>query len=402
VIVDADIPVASGLADALLFEDKSMVEVDRTGRDETDGNVYVCWSRFAGGAYPQVFFSRSTDSGATFSAPMILSSPETTASACDIAVDHDGGVYVMWVQENQVAVRRSVDAGESFGETVIAVGDVNPYSPSDGDRNCGDGESHCPSDFVFHRYPDIYRITADPTGKLEGVFVAYYGIRPGSVEYSQSTYESVPNEPGNVGQSLVYLVRSTDEGSSWSKPAAAAPHRRGHQYFADLDALGGILAVVWEDSRADPHYDVQSPPGNVLDLDDQARSSGREVSNTYMAFSTDGRKFGRAIKVSDTGQQPQRETSGEFDLPFHGDYNWISLAKRPGGSIVAYMVWTDARDVVAGRDATENFPDGFDGKACWIRTTSDDGAVTYVPGCRNAGGLDTNIYGNRVVFRPAR
>src|SRR5918996_4278141 len=49
-----------------VFQDKPMLEVDRTG-GANDGNVYVCWSRFTGVAgQNKIFFSRSTDHGATF------------------------------------------------------------------------------------------------------------------------------------------------------------------------------------------------------------------------------------------------------------------------------------------------------------------------------------------------
>ena len=55
-----------------IFQDKPMLEVDRTG-GPNDGNVYVCWSRFTGGGQNKVYFSRSTDSGATFSHPIAIS-----------------------------------------------------------------------------------------------------------------------------------------------------------------------------------------------------------------------------------------------------------------------------------------------------------------------------------------
>src|SRR5215210_5530172 len=51
-----------------IFQDKPLLEVDRTG-GQYDGNVYVCWSRFTGGAQNRILFSRSTDSGESFSRP---------------------------------------------------------------------------------------------------------------------------------------------------------------------------------------------------------------------------------------------------------------------------------------------------------------------------------------------
>ena len=39
----------------------------------------------------------------------------------------------------------------------------------------------------------------------------------------------------------------------------------GHQFFPDIDALDGTLAVIWQDNRTDDDYDVQFPIGNTLD-----------------------------------------------------------------------------------------------------------------------------------------
>ena len=46
------------------FNDKVMIEVDRSTNAATSGNVYVCWALFtASGPNNGVFFSRSTDGG---------------------------------------------------------------------------------------------------------------------------------------------------------------------------------------------------------------------------------------------------------------------------------------------------------------------------------------------------
>jgi hypothetical protein len=49
-----------------------MLEVDRTGGSH-DGNVYVCWTRFTGSGQNKAYFTRSTDSGTTFSRPISIS-----------------------------------------------------------------------------------------------------------------------------------------------------------------------------------------------------------------------------------------------------------------------------------------------------------------------------------------
>jgi hypothetical protein len=84
---------------------------------------------------------------------------------------------------------------------------------------------------------------------------------------------------------------------------------------------------------------------------------------------------------------------GNRSVPFQGDYNWVSIVDD-GGSLEAYVTWTDNRDVLGGIDPREAVQDGFDVWQC--RVLQPDG-VTYGPDlCPNAHGLDQNIYGNRV------
>jgi hypothetical protein len=102
---------------------------------------------------------------------------------------------------------------------------------------------------------------------------------------------------------------------------------------------------------------------------------------------------------------------GSRDVPFQGDYNWVAIADTNGGAaggLEAYVTWTDNRDVIPGDDPRETEQDGFDVDQCLI----DLGEVAE-PGdfngprsrfdapftgnnCGNSGGVDQNIYGNRV------
>jgi hypothetical protein len=374
-----------------IFQDKPMLEVDRTG-GEHDGNVYVCWSRFTGNGQNKIYFSRSTDMGQTFSRPIAISRTNeiTSVQGCDIAVEADGDVYTTFRtfaggnKPTGLAFARSTDGGQSFSRADL-IRPITPYFPFDGTRDCGDGAFECPTGYVFARIPLEPRVTADQTGELGGVHLVYNEIRPGSIEPSQTSYSSA--DPGEVGQSLVYVVSTTDDGASWSAPTPVDPAADGHQFFPDIDALSGSLAVVWQDSRSDPCYDVQLPMGNTPD----ATSCGTDIVNTFVAVSSDGSTFDPvADTASDVAHQPEYEMFGDRQIPFQGDYNWISLAERADGSLFGYFTWTDNRDVVEGTDPREAEQDGFDVHQC--RTATD--GVFSADTCANAGGLDQNIYGN--------
>jgi hypothetical protein len=404
-----------------IFEDKPMLEVDRTG-GPNDGNVYVCWSRFTGaGGQNNIYFSRSTDSGATFSHPIAISRSQDVKSVqgCDIAIEADGDVYVTFrsftANQNQVGglgFVRSTDGGATFSRSRL-VTTITTYNPFDGDRNCGDGPVHCPSDLVFHRVPLEPRSTADQTGELPGVWLAYNAIDPASVVPSDPTKAGSFSSAGAglVGQSVIYVARTVDDGATWSiGPVEAAP--QGHQYFPDLDAYAGELGVVWQDNRG-ATYDVQYPPGNTRDAQGRAISAGPSV-NTF-ASSWTGSGWSAAVQVSSVAHQSQYEMFSNRDLPFQGDYNWISLAQRDDGSVLGYLSWTDNRDVIAGSDPRETqaqggFNDGFDVLQCRV-DLGEDVQATFPDrplarrdapftgdNCGNGGGLDQNIYGTSVTF----
>jgi hypothetical protein len=394
VVVGQGTPALAGI-----FEDKPELEVDRTG-GRFDGNVYICWSRFVGvGGRTKISFSRSTDSGRTFSRPIELSFGKDV-QGCDIAIEHDGDVYVAWgtrqtpsaIDAEGLAIARSTDGGASFAPA-HQIARFTRYFPSDGDRNCGDGALLCPSQFVFFRVPLEPRITADPSGMLPGVYATYNAVDPATVVPSTTSYSSAGANSGLVGRSVVYVIRSLDDGASWSAPVAVDPAGgRGHQYFSDIDALGGKMVAVWQDNRTDDAYSVQLPIGNTLDAQGRPVASGTDVVGTYAAVSDNGTTFTPTGEVSSVTHQPSYEMFSNRSLPFQGDYNWVALAFDGPSSLFGYMGWTDNRDVRPGGDIREtDYVDGFDVFQC--RTPA---ALEPDP-CPNAHGLDQNIYGQSIT-----
>jgi hypothetical protein len=385
-----------------IFHDKEMIEVDRTGGPH-DGNLYECWTKFPGFGTARIYFARSTDGGRTFSKGISLAG-KTSGQGCDIAVEADGDVYVSWRDFETpsshrnfgVSVVRSSDGGLTFSKPV-KIADIVGYNPFDTfARDCGDGAEACPARFVFARVPLEPRLTSDPTGELEGVYSVFQAVGPRTVEPSETSYSSTgPGTFGtnDVGRSFVWISRSLDDGANWSEPAKVSDSARGHQFFPDADALAGRLAVIWQDSRVDPCYDVQLPIGNTPPP--RPRSCGDDIVNAYVSVSTDGATFGRTIKASTVANQPQYEMFADRNIPFYGDYNWIQLAEAGGDSLFGYLSWTDNRDVVTGTDPREKVQDGFDVHQCRrVRPGGSYGPDT----CPNAGGLNQNIYGNSITI----
>ena len=80
------------------FHDKTAIAADRTGNPATRGNVYFAWSRFTN-FQSNIYFVRSTDHGATFSKPKLLTSSDKSLQFADIANIGDGTVTVTWAAE---------------------------------------------------------------------------------------------------------------------------------------------------------------------------------------------------------------------------------------------------------------------------------------------------------------
>ena len=70
------------------FHDKTAIEADRTG-GSCDGNVYFAWSRFTNGG-SNIYFSRSTDHGATWSQPQSLTSSVNDVQVPEVTVTGNG------------------------------------------------------------------------------------------------------------------------------------------------------------------------------------------------------------------------------------------------------------------------------------------------------------------------
>jgi hypothetical protein len=343
------------------FNDKTDLTVD-----PVTGNVYAAWSDFHGGGCNEILFSRSTDHGATFSAPHKLSSGICGNQGPSIVIGPSGQVYVGWEAflsgGSGAAFTSSTDFGKTFSMARVVV-TYTPFSSGqfsgNGARECGDSPFSCPTGFTFPRF-DL----ASPYLAADNV----HGTLVMAFQVAQSS-----------GQGQIESMFSTNSGTTWSNPALLAPSATGHQFYPWLVASGGRVNAIWYDSRGDSTYSATRPPCNS--------ASGQTSACLHVRYaeSTDGGKtWGASIQVTDTPTNLNYEQFGGRLVPFFGDY--ITVAAQ-GDTIGA--TWTDQRNTVGAGDPSGD-KDGADvagdpetGGSCTSSlTTCFDGT----------GGLDQNIY----------
>ncbi len=348
--------------------------------DPATGNVYAAWSDFHGGGCNEILFSRSTDHGKTFSAPVKISSGICGNQGPSIAVGPGGHVYVGWEGNtggslgatpgavDGAAFVASSDYGKTFGKARLAltyVPFVSAQFAGNGARECGDAPFNCPTGQTFPRFD------------LAGPSLAADNTHHTLVMAFQVAQSS--------GQGQIEYVFSTNGGASWSAPKLLAPAASGHQFFPWVTASGGTVMAAWYDSQGDPNYSPTRAPCN------SASGATSACLNVRFAESSDGgQTWGSSVQVTDTPTNPNLEQFGGRRVPFFGDY--LTLAAE--GSTVG-VVWTDQRNAVTAPD-TSGDNDGADvagdpeaGGSCTSSLTT----------CFDlTGGLDQNIYA--AVIKP--
>jgi hypothetical protein len=347
------------------FQDKPNLAVDQTDSPGV-GNIYVAWTRDTGIDTTVVRFSRSTDHGRTFSVPLPVAAGPAAGVFTDLAVGPDGAVYLVWRSGafnrhgggvGGIWLARSTDFGKSFGSPRL-VQSIIPFDSAQftgiasetGAVACG-LLSPCPSGLTFPRFWSNPAVAADATG----VHVVWNAERPD-------------------GQAKIF-VRNSPYGASFPTPARQLDSvPAGHQWFPDLATADGVLTAVFYDSRSDPAYSPDLPPGDTAD----GLSSG-DVVDAWSASSSDGGQTWTEQRVSTVSSTPNWN---QGQTPFFGDYIYVSAV--PGG---ASAVWTDSRDVVPGIPAIllPFFP-----------CDPTDPSLLQSDPCFSAGGLDDNIYARRL------
>lgn len=276
-----------------LFQDKEWIAVDNSGGPH-DGNVYVVWTRFTAND-SQIMFARSTNGGASFSAPLALS-PSGDVQGAMPAVGPNGEIYVAYFDGAVPAIqlRRSLDGGLTFSNPVSGGHEVQTLLPL---------PETLKGDIRADSFPSI------ATDQASGaVYIAY------------------PSGTG-LDRANVFLTHSTDGAKTWSQPLRVNDDTTGTDQWMPSVAVAakGVVGVMFYDRRKDPAHDLSI--------------------NVYLATSTDG---GTTIRPNQRITTKSFPPAVNFDpgiaTDYMGDYNQIVAAGNR-----FYMAWGDNRDKVGAR-----------------------------------------------------
>jgi hypothetical protein len=304
--------------------DKNHMWIDNSPTSPYVGNLYNAWTDFYGPNDSEIEIMRSTNAGVSWTSKTNVSSAVNAGShnqGVNIQTGPNGEVYVVWSiydswpsNETALGFAKSFDGGATY-QTATRI-----LTNTRGIRTSEVGKNH--------------RVNSFPS----------MAVDISSSEYSGNIYIVWSNIgfPGvNQGSDAdVYLIRSSDQGQTWSAPIRvnqdpAGLGRKHYFPWITCDPENGILSVVY--------YDDRNVGGNKCEV--------------WCSNSFDGGETWEDFRVSDVDFTPAPIAG--LAGGYMGDY--LGIAAR--GSKV-YPVWTDNRTGTAmtyvSPYETNNLPRPYD------------------------------------------
>ena len=228
------VPAINHINSVTPFEDKPGIVVDNAADSPHKGNVYLAWTRFDtyGSSDPechtQIYFSRSTDSGQTFSMPFRISDTggdcrdsDNTVEGAVPAVGPKGEVYLVWAGPLGLVFKKSLDGGLTFGK-----------------------------DRVFQSMPGGWDFSVEGLERANGMPVTGVDLSGGP---NKGTLYVNWIDARN-GDPDVFIAASRDGGETWSAPVRVNddPLKNGKaQFFTwmSVDPIDGSVNIVFYDRR---------------------------------------------------------------------------------------------------------------------------------------------------------
>ena len=273
-------PTAAGIP----FEDKPYIFADVT-HGRFAGNIYIGWTEFTL-TKTMVLFSRSTDGGASWSAPVEISTHEGlprddngAVEGFTGAVGPDGTVYTAWADGNNIAITTSHDGGQTFAASHNIIATAPLYFTVAGIERC-------------NGFPQL---GMDPRGEGSGLlYLTWSDYRNGDVNVFAST--------------------SPDRGENWGDAVRvnSNPLHDGTDQFMQwlaVDPVSGAANVIFYDRRGDPE---------------------NKSATVTLARSSDGGKSFTNYAWTNSGFEGKDDFIGDYiGIAAYGNHVWGVWAEKP-------------------------------------------------------------------------
>lgn len=345
---DTPVGVIASDNDPNIAHDKEFIVADAQAGSIKKNNVYGTWTRFnaqtgaGGGADSPIFFSQSTDGGATWSPGVEISgasptctsgSAEANAHACDQdqgsdpIVGPDGTIYVTFgngntgVATNQILIvscPASADCSKSKSWTapvkVADLFDSQPVGPSA--VGCPGGRTCLPPN--GYRLDDFVEISEAVDNKSR-IYVTWADFRNGQPNCMGPAKTATPPCDNDVFYSF-----SIDHGATWSPATKLTPAGSAQWMpWSGITPDGETLWVAYYDRS----YGICEQTGcNDITLADVKHPASNKPSIGHRRITT--------------SSMPNLTTANNpVEAGFLGDYMWLAVDAQGKPNVI----WADTR-----------------------------------------------------------
>ena len=285
------------------FNDKPIITVDTNPASPFRDNVYIAWDTFGGSTSGGVRVATSSDHGATFT-DVRIDAPSGQANSIGASpfVGPDGTLYVAWNDfgANTIAFARSSDGGATWQRpnivsTKTAVFDVGipaevfrralVYPSCDADRSSGPHRRrlYCSwMDLTPAGTTDIFLAFSDDKGNTWSHpapvtdqlsfpvdrFNHWMAVDPVTGDVNVSFYDTRNDSTGSRFQTDTFFTQSINGGQSFSSPNTRVSTASSNEHdcngvfpcnaidygnqqgdYEGLASFGGVSHPIWTDSR---------------------------------------------------------------------------------------------------------------------------------------------------------
>jgi hypothetical protein len=291
--------------------------------DPRNNHIYVTWTQFDeyGSSSPLdssiIFFSRSTDAGATWSPALRINKKagdcideDNTTEGAVPAVGPNGELYVCWSYAGNLYFDKSTDGGNTW----------------------------LAEDMLITSQPGGWDYAIPGLQRCNGLPITVCDLSSGPNR--GTIYVNWTDQRNGSTDTDVFLIKSTNGGNTWSSVKRVNNDPAGRQQFftwMEVDKVTGYLYFVFHDRR------------NYTDT----------RTDVYLARSTDGGETFQNYKVSSTPFTPSASV-------FFGDYNGITVHNNVVRPIwtrlegTTLSIWTAIVDFTTGiASETGNIPASY-------------------------------------------